>query len=38
MREGEIIADGSPAEIRRRTGTDDIEQAFLAIVKGEEAA
>jgi len=33
MREGEIIADGSPDAIRERTGTDDIEQAFLRIVE-----
>lgn len=33
MREGAVIADGSPGEIRQRTGTDDIESAFLAIVE-----
>ena len=33
MREGEIIADGTPDAIRERTGTDDIEQAFLRIVE-----
>ncbi len=32
MREGRIIADGSPAEIRESTGTPDIEAAFLALV------
>src|SRR3954462_2594183 len=32
MREGRIIADDSPAHIREKTGTDDIEGAFLAIV------
>lgn len=32
MREGVIIADGSPAEIKSRTGTETIEQAFLAVV------
>jgi ABC-2 type transport system ATP-binding protein len=31
MREGSIIATGSPAELRERTGTDDIEQAFMAL-------
>ncbi|QBX54939.1 ABC transporter ATP-binding protein [Nocardioides seonyuensis] len=36
MREGRIIADGAPDEIRRRTAAADIEQAFLAIV--EESA
>jgi len=33
MREGRIIADGSPVEIRQKTGADDIESAFLAIVE-----
>ncbi len=33
MREGRIIADGSPDEIRERTGSDDIEAAFLALVE-----
>jgi ABC-2 type transport system ATP-binding protein len=37
MREGRIIADGSPAEIRQKTGADDIESAFLTIVE-EDAA
>jgi ABC-2 type transport system ATP-binding protein len=37
MREGRIIADGTPAEIRARTGAEDIESAFLAIVE-EDAA
>jgi ABC-2 type transport system ATP-binding protein len=32
MREGEIIADGSPAEIKERTGTADAERAFLQLV------
>ena len=36
MREGAVIADGTPEEIRGRTGADDIESAFLRIV--EEAA
>ena len=34
MREGRIIADGTPEEIRGRTGAHDIEHAFLAIVEG----
>ncbi len=37
MREGAIIADGSPAEIRDRSGSADIEAAFLSIVGGEAA-
>lgn len=36
MREGRIIADGSPDEIRARTGAADIEQAFLRVVQGRE--
>jgi ABC-2 type transport system ATP-binding protein len=34
MRDGEIIADGSPADIRESTGAGDIEHAFLALVRG----
>jgi ABC-2 type transport system ATP-binding protein len=34
MREGAILADGSPAEIKQKASADDIEQAFLALVKG----
>jgi ABC-2 type transport system ATP-binding protein len=39
MRDGRIIADGSPDEIRRSTGAPDIEQAFLHLVerRGEVA-
>ena len=37
MREGRIIADGSPDDIRAKTGAADIETAFLTIVK-EDAA
>ncbi|MGZ4463987.1 MAG: ABC transporter ATP-binding protein [Nocardioides sp.] len=35
MREGRIIGDGSPEEIRRSTGAADIEAAFLAIVEAD---
>ena len=35
MRDGEIIADGTPAEIRRETESADIEHAFLALVRSE---
>ncbi len=37
MRQGEVIADGTPHEIRERTGARDIDAAFLAIVGGEAA-
>ena len=33
MREGRIIADGTPQEIRQKTGADNVESAFLAIVE-----
>jgi ABC-2 type transport system ATP-binding protein len=35
MREGRIIADGSPAEIKDKVGADTVEDAFLAIVRGD---
>ena len=34
MREGRIIADGTPDEITQRSGVEDIEAAFLKIVEG----
>ncbi|MFE6510837.1 heme ABC exporter ATP-binding protein CcmA [Nocardioides sp. NPDC057767] len=34
MREGAFLADGSPAEIKQKASADDIEQAFLALVRG----
>jgi ABC-2 type transport system ATP-binding protein len=37
MREGRIIADGTPEQIRTQTGADDIEQAFLHLVEGAAA-
>jgi ABC-2 type transport system ATP-binding protein len=37
MREGRIIADGSPADIKEKAGADDIEAAFLAIVRADAA-
>ncbi len=35
MREGRIIADDTPAHIREKTQTDDIEGAFLALVDAD---
>jgi ABC-2 type transport system ATP-binding protein len=32
IREGRIVAEDAPSELRRRTGEDDLEQAFLAVV------
>jgi ABC-2 type transport system ATP-binding protein len=37
MRDGRIIGDGSPAEIKEKAGADDVESAFLAIVEGAAA-
>lgn len=38
MRDGQLLAEGSPEEILERTGTSDIEDAFLAIVDEAAAA
>jgi ABC-2 type transport system ATP-binding protein len=38
MREGRLIADETPPALLERTGTDDIEHAFLSLVHAEEAA
>jgi ABC-2 type transport system ATP-binding protein len=37
MRDGRLIADDTPDGLLARTGADDIEQAFLSLVHGEEA-
>lgn len=33
MRDGAVLADGTPAEVRGRTGTGSVEEAFLALVR-----
>lgn len=33
MRDGDLLASDSPENLRRRTGTPDLEQAFLRIIK-----
>jgi ABC-2 type transport system ATP-binding protein len=38
MREGEFLATGTPAELCSRTGTDDVGDAFLALIRAKEAA
>ena len=35
MRDGRIIADGTPTEIKEKAGSDNVEDAFLAIVRGD---
>ena len=37
MREGRIIADGAPTEIKEKAGAENIEDAFLAIVRRDAA-
>jgi ABC-2 type transport system ATP-binding protein len=36
MREGAVVATVTPDELRARTGEDDLEAAFLALVEGTE--
>ncbi|HVY62614.1 MAG TPA: ABC transporter ATP-binding protein, partial [Planctomycetota bacterium] len=35
IHEGRIFAEGTPAELCARAGTDDLEDAFVAIVTGK---
>ncbi|WP_235928563.1 hypothetical protein [Nesterenkonia haasae] len=37
MREGQLIADATPEELRKQTGHDDLEQAFLVIAERSAA-
>jgi ABC-2 type transport system ATP-binding protein len=34
MRDGRFLADGTPAEIKQEAGAEDVEQAFLRLVRG----
>ncbi|HEV2089127.1 MAG TPA: ABC transporter ATP-binding protein [Cryptosporangiaceae bacterium] len=34
LREGRLVADDTPAALRVRTGTDDLEEAFLRLIRG----
>jgi ABC-2 type transport system ATP-binding protein len=36
LREGRLLSDSTPAELRTRTGTDDLEEAFLSLVRESE--
>jgi ABC-2 type transport system ATP-binding protein len=38
MRDGELIATGTPAALRAEAGTDDLEQAFIRLTEQREAA
>ena len=35
VREGRIVFTGEPDELRRRTGEDDLETAFLSLLEAE---
>lgn len=36
IREGRLIADDAPAAVKSRAGTDDLDQAFLNLIRAEE--
>jgi ABC-2 type transport system ATP-binding protein len=36
LRDGELIADCTPAELRARWGTDDLDEAFLRVVRARQ--
>jgi ABC-2 type transport system ATP-binding protein len=38
MREGRLIAEGSPEQLRQRSGMTDLEQAFLKFAEADHAA
>lgn len=38
IRQGVVIADDTPARLKERTGTDDLDEAFLRLVRTREAA
>lgn len=38
MRDGRLLADATPAEIRARAGTEDLEEAFLRLIRAQEVA
>lgn len=38
LREGRLLAAATPAELRERTGAAQLDEAFLRLIRGEEAA
>jgi ABC-2 type transport system ATP-binding protein len=38
MRDGELLADDTPDALRRQTGTDDLEEAFLRLIPAQSEA
>jgi ABC-2 type transport system ATP-binding protein len=33
LRDGQLLAAGTPQELRERTGTDDLESVFLRLIE-----
>jgi ABC-2 type transport system ATP-binding protein len=33
LRDGELLADSTPAQVRRDAGSDDLEEAFLTLIR-----
>ncbi|SDT81383.1 ABC transporter ATP-binding protein [Actinoplanes derwentensis] len=38
IREGALIADDTPAAVKQRAGTEDLDQAFLTLIRRQEVA
>jgi len=38
LRDGALLADATPAELRQRTGTENLDQAFLRLIRNAVAA
>jgi ABC-2 type transport system ATP-binding protein len=38
IRDGRLIADDTVAGLRERTGTDDLDEAFLRLIRGQDSA
>ncbi|MFC4334559.1 ABC transporter ATP-binding protein [Salininema proteolyticum] len=36
IREGRVVADETPAALKRATGTDDLDEAFLTVIRSRE--
>jgi ABC-2 type transport system ATP-binding protein len=36
LREGRLLADSTPEQLRRDSGTDDLEESFLRLVRAQQ--
>jgi ABC-2 type transport system ATP-binding protein len=36
LREGRLLADSTPGELRAESGTDDLEESFLRLVRAQQ--